>query len=591
MRSHAVRWGRAGFLVAIVTLAVGSPAAAQAGPRNSEAQLLRDAAARESRGDFDGAEQVLRGLLETDPGSSGGLFALERVLRAKGSIVTILPAVDAFLAEDPRSSGVRSLKLRVLLEADSVDAVRREADVWLAEDPTSAVPFREVSRVYERAFGSAEALTLLREGRVRLGDAQALALEIGDLLAAGGDVEGAADEWAAAVGDDAAQAATITRRVQGLTSGVADAGARLVARLADSPMLPRRRAGARIALDLGLEDAAVPIVRDVAGELDGRARASFLAEVARRARDGGLVEIASWAYDELGESASTPAERRQFDLRIVDVSLTAGDTAAAIEAQRRVAESFSPGSVDRRRATAQVIRLEGTRSEPDVLRTLLVAFRRDFPNAPELDDLAATVASALQARGDPESAAVVLEGINGPRSLLERAYLALAAGEIEEGRSALMRALTGLPPTDATAVIQFAGLLGRVSPEGAELLAAAGVVAHRGHASEAATLLAEGAQGLEEEERPPVLAESARMASDGGEMELAADIHERIIAEYPDAPEVGESSLALARYHALSPEGAEEAIRLLENLITQRPNAAVVPDARVELGRLKGRGR
>jgi len=391
-----VRWARAGLLAAAVTLAAGSPAVAQVRTRDSEARILREAAALESRGDLDGAEEALRSLLEAEPGSSGGLFALERVLRAKGSIVSILSAVDAFLAEGSGSSGVRSLKLRVLMEADSLDALRREAEVWVTSDSGSVVPYREVSRVYERAFGSDDALAVLREGRTKIGEDAAFALEIGDLLAAGGDVRGAADEWALAIGDDPGQLPTVTRRVQGLASGVAEAGSWLVDRLADSRLVQQRRAGARIALDLGLGDAAAPLVREVAGDLDAGARSSFLADVARRARDSGLVGIASWAYDELGAETSTPAERRQFDQRIVDISLAAGDTATALDAQRRVAESYSAGSVDRRRATAHVIRLEGRRSDPDLLRALLADFREDFPNAPELDDVAATVAAALQ---------------------------------------------------------------------------------------------------------------------------------------------------------------------------------------------------
>jgi hypothetical protein len=237
-----------------------------------------------------------------------------------------------------------------------------------------------------------------------------------------------------------------------------------------------------------------------------------------------------------------------------------------------------------------VIRLEGTRSEPEVLQAMLVEFREDFPNAPELDDLAATVAGALQARGDPAGAAAVLEGINGPKSSLERAYLLLAAGELQEGRSALMLALTGLPPVEATPVIQFAGLLGRLSSEGAEALAAAGVAAHQGRAGEAAEGLAGAVGGLAEEERAPMLAEAARIAADGGEGRIAADIRRRIVEDHADAGEVAEASLALARYHARTPRGVDEAIRLLEDLISQRPNAAVVPDARVELERLRGRG-
>ena len=85
-----------------------------------------------------------------------------------------------------------------------------------------------------------------------------------------------------------------------------------------------------------------------------------------------------------------------------------------------------------------------------------------------------------------------------------------------------------------------------------------------------------------------MLAEAARIAMEGGEYELVADIHSVLIEEYPDAPEMAEAALALARHRAKRPCGIEEAIRLLEELITNRPNAAVVPDARVELQRLRG---
>jgi tetratricopeptide (TPR) repeat protein len=577
---------RAPLLFALVLLVAPIGLDAQVRMRNSDAQMLREAAARESRGDLDGAEEVLRALLTESPGSSGGLHALERVLDAKGEMITILPVIDAFLEEDPENSGVRSIKLRVLAGADSLDAVKREAEAWLDDDRGSEVPYREVSRVYERAFGSDAALEVLRDGRGALGDEDALALEIGDILAATGDVDGAAEEWARAIGDDASGVSTVTRRVQGLTEGVDAAAARLVSELAASDLLARRRAGARVALDLGVEEPALGLVQSVASDLQGRGRTTFLADAARRARDN-----ASWAYDELGDDASSPAERRQFDQRIIDVSLAAGDTTTALEAQRRVAESFSPGSVDRRRATAQVIRLEGSRSDPDELRMMLTDFRESFPNAPELDDLAATVAGALQARGDPEGAAAVLEGISGPKSSLERAYLLLADGEVEEGRSALMLALTGLPPAEATPVIQFAGLLGRLSPEGATALAQAGVEAHRGQHGPAALGLAEAAAALDPEERPRILAEAGRIAADGGEAAVAAEIRRTIVEDHSNAPEMGEASLALARYHARTPSGVDEAIRLLEDLIISRPNAAVVPDARVELQRLRGTGR
>ena len=574
----------------MLLLLCSTPAMGQLRRGTDEGRLLRDAAGRESRGDFDGAESVLRQLLEADPASSGGLFALERVLRAKGETAEILDVVDAFLERDATSSGVRYLKLRVLMEFDSLDALEYEAERWFDLDPTSEVPYREVARVYERAFGSDRALQVLRKGRDAAGG-DALALEIGDMLVTTGDYEGAVDEWARAIGDDGGQTAAIARRVQGLTQDREEAARRLVRALSRSDGLPKRRAGASIALDLGLGPEALDLSKEVAGDLNGRARETFLNDVARRAREQGLTQTASWALAELGGNASSPAQRRQFDQRILDVALAAGDTAAALEAQRRIADSFSAGSVDRRRATAQVIRFEGAEAEPELLGELLRDFRDEFPAAPELDDLAATVAAGLLVRGDAAGAAAVLDGIEGPRSGIERAYLLFDAGEVEEGRRALLFALPGLEPSDATEVIQLAGLMGRLSPEGAELLATAGVRAHRGQPSEATRALMEGVDSIVPDDHPPVLAQAARIAQRGQLLSEAARIRERILSDFPDSPEAGGAALALARYRASTSGGVAAAIALLEELITSRPNAAVVPDARLELERLRGRGR
>jgi len=237
---------------------------------------------------------------------------------------------------------------------------------------------------------------------------------------------------------------------------------------------------------------------------------------------------------------------------------------------------------------AQVIRLETVRSGPSDLRSMLQDFIEAFPTAPEVDELAATVAAVLQSLGDASGASAVLDGVEGPRSSLERGYLLLAEGDLEEGRSALLLAHTGLPAADATNVIQFASLLGRLSSAASFVLADAGVKAHRGQYREAALGLSDSAVGLGLEEAPPVLAEAARIAVEGGERELAADLRSRLIQEYPNAPEMAEAALALARYRAQRPQGVEEAIRLLEELITKRPNAAIVPDARIELQRLQG---
>jgi hypothetical protein len=164
----------------------------------------------------------------------------------------------------------------------------------------------------------------------------------------------------------------------------------------------------------------------------------------------------------------------------------------------------------------------------------------------------------------------------------------LDMGEIALGRGALLNVIEGLQPTEATNVIQFAGLLGRLSEEAAEVLARAGVLAHRGIVNEAVSVLVDGTDELEAKEHPPLLAEAARVADRGKAFERGASIRTRLIYEYPEAPELGDAALALARYRASTPDGIEQAITILEELITTRPNAAVVPDARVELEKLKG---
>ncbi|MCG6956506.1 MAG: hypothetical protein LJF04_11015 [Gemmatimonadetes bacterium] len=581
MRRHA-RW------VLLVAGAVALPfrLGAQA---PAQTRVLRDAAELEAQGDFDGAERVLRGLLKSDPSSSGGLFALERVLRAKGALATILPAVDTFLAHDPSASGVRYMKLRVLLEVDSVAALQQAAEQWFHAEPGSDVPFREVSRVFEKAFGAHRALDVLRRGRSATGHSDALALEMADLLAATGDAEGAVKEWTRAVGDDGAGAGIVASRVGSLPRDRQEVGRRLVSALSSAREGGRRKAAAAIAVDLGLEAEALKSCRELVNGMDAESRDAFLTDMAGRARKRGLTELSAWAYGELGRDAATPGERRQIDQRLVEASLAQGDTASALEAQRRVVALFTPGSVDRRKATALAVRLEIPGADRTTLRTLLDGFRSDFPDAPETDGLAASAAARLIARGDSAGAVGVMEGIDGPRTTLERGYLLVGAGDVPTGRAALLMAVNGLDPAEATGVIQYAGLLGRLSEPGTALLAKAGLLAHLGRGAEAAGLLEIGTDSAAASDRPAMLAEAARMADAAGADSVAVRLRDRLLSEHPDAPEVPEASLALARSRARTPAGHDEAVRILTDLLTEHPNAAVAPDARRELERLQRR--
>lgn len=545
-----------------------------------------EAATLESRGDLEGAEAALRRLLASNPGSSGALFALERVLRAKSELVELRPLVDAYLARS-ESAEVHGLKLELLLEADSLSAMVADAERWMAAEPSEPT-FLEVARAYERGFGRERALEVLRRGRSALGGG-ALALETGDLLAASGDFRRAGEEWAIAVTADGSGLEAVRVRLGRMREGRLEAARRVVAVLGESALAERRRATVALALEQGLGPEALELAERHASGLTGRARATFLNETGILARESGAAEVAAWAYGRLAEQAANPEERREYDQRVVDVAQEAGDAAAALAAQRRVLASHRPGSEEWRRALAKVIELEAA-VDPERAVASWTSFRRDFPRAPELDAVAAAVAASLQARGDAPGAAAVLEGVEGPRSTVERAYLRLDAGDIEEARELLLVAVGGLPPTEATSLIQLVGLLGRLSGAGARALAEAGVEARRGPAAGAALRLAERAGRLPEADRAPLLAEAARLAERGGDAEAAARIRRRIVEEHPDAPELAEAALALARHLAGPGRDLAEAVRLLEALITERPNAAVAPEARLELERLRSRG-
>ena len=551
-------------------------------------QLIRDAARLESEGDLAGAEAALLRLVRSDPTSMGGVFALERVLRAQERVEEILPVLDTFLSQQGASE-VRGLKLRLLGETGAHDVLVEDAERWINEDPLREVVYRLVARAYELTFGTDRALEILERGRAEIGGS-ALALDIGDILAAAGDLGGAVDEWADAVGPNGSEAQTVQARIENLGEAGQGAARRLVGILGEAVESLRLGAAARIAVELELMPEALELTERYADGLRGRARTSFLEDIARMAGDSELAEVSTWSYGELREAASSPGERRQLDQRIADMALQMGDTAAALLAQQRVAESYDPNSDDGRRARAQVIHLEANTLEADLLRMSFLTFQAKFPEAPELDALAAAVSASLQSGGDSDGAHAVLQGITGPRSALESAYMLLGSGDIEGGRGTLLRAVSGLPPSEATPIIQLASLLGRISQGSLPILVAAGVKAHRGEGMEAAEGLVSETQNLAVSDRAPLLAEAARMAMRSGGITLSVDIRERILADYPSAPEVAEATLELARHYAGSGGDDDEAVRLLEELIVRDPGAAVVPEARLELERLRSSG-
>ncbi len=561
------------------------PLAAQDDPRVAETQTLRAAGTLEVRGQLAESEAMLARLLDSQPTSVGGLFALERVVRAQGRPITVLPFTARFLDADPSSTGVRYLRLRVLAEVDSLDALVRETEEWIERSPGDPAPYRDAAPLFERAFGSERSLALLRRGRAAAGQPTAFALEIGDLQLRGGRTADAAAEWARGSMNGGGGEA-IVRRVAQIGAGaererMVDA---LMVALARTPTaLAARALAARLGLGFGRFERGLELARGLAPDLTAAQRRAFLEDVTRWGADAEAPRVTLWALTRLREGARGD-DARAFDVRIAQAAMSASDTAAALAAGARLAAMLPRGSAERRRALADLIRIEARGADGD---ERLQRFQEEFPEAPEADELAAAVSAGLQSRGQAERAAAVIARVQGPRSALERGYLLLAEGDVAGGRGALMEAVAGLPAARVTDVLQLASLLGRLSPPGGAAVAKAAVEAHRGRGRDAGLALERSAPGLIPPDRPLLFAEAARLVAAAGAETDAARIRTALVEGFPDAPEATEAALALARWHARTPQGVGAAIRLLEDLIVRAPGSAVAPAARRELDRLR----
>src|SRR5690606_9832169 len=152
-------------------------------------------------------------------------------------------------------------------------------------------------------------------------------------------------------------------------------------------------------------------------------------------------------------------------------ALLAGDTVLAAETYRHLEQASAAGSPQRRQAVALRIQLTARDGDLDAARADFDSFRAEYPQAPELDATAASLAAQMLERGDAAAAERVLTGVIGARSAQLRSRLYLRRGDIELARQELLGAAPLLRGRDATQTIALATLLTRVSAKGGELVA------------------------------------------------------------------------------------------------------------------------
>lgn len=579
-------------VLAVVTMLAGSPAAAsqERGSLDDRevARLLDEASTLETRGELSAAEDRLRRVLADDPLATGALTSLERVLRGLRELDRVLPAIDAYLEARPADARIRRLQLEVLTRLDSVPALEEAARAWIELAPDDEEPYRQAVLRFGDALGPERALEVLREGRERLERPGFLALAAGDLRLRTGEREEAGREWGRAMLREETGAGGVLRRIDRLpgdTRPVVRAALDVIEE--GDPPSSVLRGAARLALDGGMVERAIVLAAGAADGLAARARKGYLVDFARRAEHRGAVPAAVWAYEWLRAEAETAEEARALDERVAELASGSGDMERALRARERIARSHPSGSPVRRRALAAMVELEIDAGALESARESLAEFRAEYPDAGEIDRLAARLARRLSEAGDTAEAGDVVEDVEGPRSALERGFLHLEAGDVDRGREELEDAVEELEAVEATDVLELLVVLEGVEPEAARLAGRAAALERRGYGGRAVEGVEAGLRDVPVDDRPALLALAARVAERSGDDSKAADLRTRIVADFPDAPQYPEAALRLARHRAERTDEPEAAAEILEELIVSRPGSAVTPDARRELERLR----
>jgi tetratricopeptide (TPR) repeat protein len=580
-----------------MTCLAGSPAQAQrsASDRATHDQLmselarLRQAASYEAAGNYAQAERIVAEVLAANPTSLSGLLTMERVLTAQGRTAAIMPAVDRLLAEDPTSVIGHQTRLRVLSDLDDVDRLVPAVAEWIEATPDLETPYREAAVIWRNRGESARAITLLEQGRRRIEREDALALELGDAYASTNEMQRAAEEWARAIGEAGRGLMLVQRRLQMLPDGGARVIPLLVERLSTKPStFPRLRAAAMLAMEAGLEPAALHSLRELSASAPPEEREALLVELARRADAAELHNVALAAYRDLLAAAPEAGATLAIRTRIAELALLAGDTALATSMYRDLESAAAAGSPQRRQAVALRIQLSARDGDMDAAVADYEAFRSEFANAPELDATASTVALMLLDAGNIDAGERVLNGVGGAASAQLRGRLYLRKGDTERARHELISAAPLLRGREATTTIALATLLTRVSARGGELVAQV-VAAPEAERADQVRAAAAAAHTLPAPERAAVLDFLADAADAAGLDEDAAALRREIVETLPRTHEAPAALLTLARWAVQDPELEEEARVLLERLIVEYPRSALAPQARTELQRLQTR--
>jgi predicted Zn-dependent protease len=574
------RWARGAAVAGFCAVIAG---------RAAPAQVVGQGFQLERTGQLDQAASFYLAALRAEPANLSALLGLERVLPPLHRLAELVPVARRAVAARPEDGALRAVLLRTYVALNEPDSARAAVLAWAAAAPGEEAPYREWAMALEDAQQPTAARAVLLAGRRAVGRPSAFAIELAELSARLGDWEGAAREWAAALGAAPAQL---------------DGAAR---QLAQAP--PARREAVVRALTAG---RPLPLLRRLAAELllgwgeAERAWAVFEPSLGADSADAGF---ALRRFAELAAAQGAPGARRVQALALARYAAIAPAPARAQAWADAARASVAAG--DRAAARAALARVAGDSSAPPEAQALAqAAFVAALIDEGQLDDAAERLgadarlhdsdraalrlrlARARIARGDLERAAAALGRDSSVDALAVRGWIALYRGRLAEARRLFQAAGPYAGDRgDATARTAMVALLAQLPRDSFPELGAGLLALARGDSARAVVALRDAAATLPpgaEGGRPDVLLVAARVAArlgdDGRRTALA--LCDEIVRTGGTGAAAPAAELEWARLLVARGEIAA-AVAHLEHLILAYPGSAVVPEARRELARAK----
>jgi tetratricopeptide (TPR) repeat protein len=190
----------AGALATLVLATTPQFATAQAQPiaTNSTVTPMGRAAMFERNGAWGDAATQYAIVLKTQPASVGALIGMEHVLPRLDRRSELLPILRTALAADSTSAGVLAVVVRTFASMGEPDSARKYVAQWAAHAPNDGDPYREWSDAALMARDLLQARLALDVGREKLGPGT-LGIERAELFQRVGDLAAAVQEWLAAI--------------------------------------------------------------------------------------------------------------------------------------------------------------------------------------------------------------------------------------------------------------------------------------------------------------------------------------------------------------------------------------------------------